>query len=232
MLVMINATDNPWMVALLLFVQVVMPLLQSNAADNEGASLALNVAILFLVGLSLMTFWKAARFCRVLYQLRGRHPEMGWVAFFREAYTQVAAAAAQREANNQNRAAQEDARSDTFNRTLRTIQVMPTEEYKTPEELKEVTIAELKQRLERRDVDLAGCVERQELVDLLVKYRGGPSNNDTCCICCEEYETGDVLRLLRKCKHEFHLECLDKWAFTSVNSQRAPSCPLCNQGLE
>ncbi|GMF52560.1 unnamed protein product [Phytophthora fragariaefolia] len=157
---------------------------------------------------------------------------MGWLAFFREAYTQVSAAAAQHENNNQNRAAQEEARSETFNRTLRTIQVMPTEEFRTPEELKDAAITELKQRLERRDVDFAGCVERQELVDLLVKYRGGPSNNDTCCICCEEYQSGDVLRLLRKCKHEFHLECLDKWAFTSVSSQRAPSCPLCNQGLE
>ncbi|CAH0486493.1 unnamed protein product [Peronospora farinosa] len=226
MFVMINATDNPWMVALLLFVQVVMPLLQSNAADNEGASLALNVAILFLLGLSLLTFWKATRFCRVLYQLRGQHPEMGWVAFFREAYTQVAAVAAQRDAHNPNRGTQENMRSETFNRTLRTIQVMPTEEFKTPEELKEASIADLKQRLERRDVDFTGCVERQELVELLVKYRGGPSNNDTCCICCDEYETGDVLRLLRKCKHEFHLECLDKWAFTSVNLQRVPSCPL------
>jgi len=110
--------------------------------------------------------------------------------------------------------------------------VMPTEEFKSPDELQEASIAELKQRLARRDVDFAGCVERRELVELLVKYRGGPSNNDTCCICCEEYQTGDVLRLLRKCKHEFHLECLDKWAFTSVNSPRAPSCPLCNQGLE
>ncbi|CEG44683.1 ubiquitin-protein ligase e3 [Plasmopara halstedii] len=231
MFVMINATDNPWMVALLLFVQVVMPLLQSNAADNEGASLALNVAILFLLGLSLMTFWKAACFCHVLHRLRGRHPEMGWMAFFREAYAQVSAVA-QRETNNQNRAAQEEMRSETFNRTLSTIQKMPMEEFKTPEQLVKISIAELKQRLERRDVDFGGCVERQDLVDLLVKYRGGPSNNDTCCICCEAYETGDVLRLLCKCKHEFHLECLDKWAYTSVNSQRTPSCPLCNQSLE
>ncbi|KAI9906722.1 hypothetical protein PsorP6_003831 [Peronosclerospora sorghi] len=232
MFVMINATDNPWMVALLLFVQVVIPLLQSNAADNEGASLALNVAILFLVGLSLLTFWKAVRFCRTLYQLRDMHPEMGWVAFIREAYAQLLAAAAQHEANNQNRTAQASTRSESFNRTLRTIQMMPTEEFKTPEELKETNIAELKQRLERRNVNFSGCVERQELVELLVKYRGGPFNNDTCCICCEEYQRGDVLRLLRKCKHEFHLECLDKWAFTSVNSQRTPSCPLCNQDFE
>ncbi|TDH64926.1 uncharacterized protein CCR75_006829 [Bremia lactucae] len=230
MFVMINATDNPWMVALLLFVQVVMPLLQSNAAENEGASLALNVALLFLLGLSLMTFWKAARFCRVLQQLRGLHPEMSWMACFREAYTQVSAEA--HRGTNFNRTAHNESRSETFNRTLRTIQVMPTEQFKTPEELKEASISELKQRLERRNVDFAGCVERLDLVELLIKFRGGPANNDTCCICCEEYETGDVLRLLRKCKHEFHLECLDKWAFTSVNSQRAPFCPLCNQGLD
>uniref|UniRef100_A0AAV1VL45 RING-type domain-containing protein n=1 Tax=Peronospora matthiolae TaxID=2874970 RepID=A0AAV1VL45_9STRA len=232
MFVLINVTDNPWIVALLLFVQVVMPLLQSSAADHEGASLALNVAVLFLLGLSFLTFWKVARFCCVLHQLRGRHPEMGWLAFFREAYTRVAEVAQQREANDYNRAMQEDVRSETFNRTLRTVQAMPTEEFKTPEELAKASIADLKQRLGRRDVDFTGCVERRELVELLVKYRGGPSNNDTCCICCDEYQTGDVLRLLRKCKHEFHLECLDKWAFTSVNSQRAPSCPLCNQRLE
>ena len=72
MFVLINVTDNPWIVALLLFVQVVMPLLQSSAADNEGVSLALNVAVLFLLGLSFLTFWKVARFCCKLYQLRGR----------------------------------------------------------------------------------------------------------------------------------------------------------------
>ncbi|CAI5741334.1 unnamed protein product [Hyaloperonospora brassicae] len=232
MFVLINVTDNPWLVALLLFVQVVMPLLQSNAADNEGVSLALNVALLFLLALSCLTFWKVAQFCRVLYQLRGQHSEMGWPAFFREAYARAAHVAQQREAHLYNRATQEDVRSESFNRTLRTVQAMPTEEFKTPEELAKASIADLKQRLARRDVDVTGCVERQELVKLLVEFRGGPSNNDTCCICCDEYQTGDVLRLLRKCKHEFHLECLDKWAFTSANSQRAPSCPLCTQRLE
>lgn len=157
---------------------------------------------------------------------------MGWWAFFREAYRQVAAVAAQREAGVNTRQAQDAASSDNFNRIMRVIQVMPTEEFKSPAELQDASIHELKDRLQRRDVTFAGCVERAELVELLVRFRGGPSNNDTCCICCEEYASGDVLRLLRKCKHEFHLECLDKWAFTSVNSQRSPSCPLCNQALE
>lgn len=156
---------------------------------------------------------------------------MGWRDFFREAYRQVAAAAAQRNGNaNANRAG--GTSSDSFNRITRVIQVMPTEEFKTPAELKDVSIHELKERLARREVDFSGCVERAELVELLVRFRGGPSNNDTCCICCDEYQSGDVLRLLRKCKHEFHLECLDKWAFTSVSSQRSPCCPLCNQALE
>lgn len=160
---------------------------------------------------------------------------MGWAAFFREAYRQVAAAAAQRDAGAGNRAQAATgttSSADRFNRITRVIQVMPTEEFKAPAELQSAGIHELKERLRRREVDFSGCVERAELVELLVRFRGGPANNDTCCICCEEYQSGDALRLLRKCKHEFHLECLDKWAFTSVGSDRAPSCPLCNQALE
>lgn len=130
-------------------------------------------------------------------------------------------------------AQQDAARSaERLNKIMRTIQVMPMEEYRTTADLKDATIAELRERLQRRDVDTSGCVERRELVDLLVEFRGGPSNNDTCCICCEEYQAGDLMRLLRKCKHEFHLECLDKWAFTSASLDRVPSCPLCNQQLE
>lgn len=70
MFVVVNGSDNPWMVALLLLVQVVIPLLQSNAG-TEGSP-AVNIALLFLVGLSLLTMVKVYRFCRVLYQLRGR----------------------------------------------------------------------------------------------------------------------------------------------------------------
>lgn len=115
---------------------------------------------------------------------------------------------------------------------MRTIQSMPMEEFKSPDDLRKTSIHDLKERLKRREVNYSSCVERNELVSLLASFRGGPSNNDTCAICCEEYITGDILRLLRRCKHEFHLECLDKWAFTSVNADRKPACPLCNQSLD
>lgn len=234
MFVMINASDNPWMIALLLFVQVIVPILQSSAGSDEDDSQATNVLVLFLLGLALLSLWKLTRFFRIVREMRGLYPHLGWLAFFKEAYAQ---AQAQATADAAARAAQENANGDAtnsenFNKVMRIIQVMPTEEFKTPTELQDATIGELKERLKRRDVAYAGCVERKELVDLLVEFRGGPSNNDTCCICCDEYQSGDVMRLLRKCKHEFHLECLDKWAFSSVNLQRLPSCPLCNQALE
>lgn len=47
-----------------------------------------------------------------------------------------------------------------------------------------------------------------------------------CCICCEDYEHEDVLRSL-SCKHSFHVECIDLWAF----STEKPSCPLCKEIL-
>uniref|UniRef100_K3WQ42 RING-type domain-containing protein n=1 Tax=Globisporangium ultimum (strain ATCC 200006 / CBS 805.95 / DAOM BR144) TaxID=431595 RepID=K3WQ42_GLOUD len=241
MFVMVNAgTDNPWLIALLLFVQVVVPILQSSAGSDDDDSQATNLLALFILGLALLSGWKLARFSRILRDMRGLYPHLSWLAFFKEAYArsqaQAAAAAeaarAARETANGGGTGGDATSSENFNKVMRMIQVMPTEEFKTPTELQHATICELKERLKRRDVAYAGCVERNELVDLLVEFRGGPSNNDTCCICCEEYQSGDVMRLLRKCKHEFHLECLDKWAFSSVNLQRLPSCPLCNQALE
>lgn len=235
MFVMINATDNPWMIALLLFVQVVVPLLQSSAGTEDENSQAANLLVLCVLGLALFTMWRLARFFRALYDLRGQRVQLGgWRALVREARARAQAQAAADAAAAQAReAASADTTStDNFNKITRMIQVMPMEEYWTPAELQDASIGELKERLKRRDVAFAQCVERHELVELLVDFRGGPSNNDTCCICCEEYQSGDLMRLLRKCKHEFHLECLDKWAFSSVNLQRLPSCPLCNQALE
>lgn len=239
MFVMVNASDNPWMIALLLFVQVVVPLLQSSAGSEEESSQAANLLVLFSLGLALFSVWKFARFFRVLYDMRAlREPLGGWLPLIKEAYARAqvlaAADAAARTAAVQARetANADPTNSENFNKVMRMIQVMPMEEYRTPAELLGASINELKERLKRRDVASSQCVERRELVDLLVDFRGGPSNNDTCCICCEEYQSGDLMRLLRKCKHEFHLECLDKWAFSSVNGQRLPSCPLCNQALE
>ncbi|KAI3997729.1 hypothetical protein MKX01_011804 [Papaver californicum] len=46
-----------------------------------------------------------------------------------------------------------------------------------------------------------------------------------CAVCIGEYEDEDVLRLLPKCRHVFHSECIDKW-FDSHST-----CPVCRSDL-
>ena len=48
------------------------------------------------------------------------------------------------------------------------------------------------------------------------------SQDQGCCICLENYEEGDSLRVLN-CKHHFHKQCLDTWLL------RNNSCPLCRE---
>jgi hypothetical protein len=229
MFVMISSGDNPRMVFLIILVQMLVPLLQSGSSDSI---IALSLPLVLLFGIIILKLYP---FFKNLYARRDQLQEAdgAWeyiVETFR--HTQVEAQQnAQRQQAEANAARNSD--PDKMNEVLKIIQKMPMEEYMTGEDLKKnATIHELKERLKRREVKSNGCVEREELVDLLIKYRGGPSANNSCCICCEDYQAGDIMRLLPKCKHEFHLECLDKWAYTSANQHRNPSCPLCNQQLE
>ncbi|KAF5772569.1 putative transcription factor C2H2 family [Helianthus annuus] len=47
-----------------------------------------------------------------------------------------------------------------------------------------------------------------------------------CAICLYEFEDDNVLRLLTKCYHVFHQECIDLW----LESHK--TCPFCRRGLE
>lgn len=42
-----------------------------------------------------------------------------------------------------------------------------------------------------------------------------------CSICLSRFEDVEILRLLPKCKHGFHIDCLDQWL------EKHSSCPLC-----
>ncbi|KAK2999769.1 hypothetical protein RJ639_024258 [Escallonia herrerae] len=42
-----------------------------------------------------------------------------------------------------------------------------------------------------------------------------------CVICLSKFEDSEILRLLPKCRHAFHLNCIDKWL------ESHSSCPLC-----
>ncbi|CAI8586869.1 unnamed protein product [Vicia faba] len=46
--------------------------------------------------------------------------------------------------------------------------------------------------------------------------------NESCCsICFQDFENGELVRILPKCCHIYHLECIDKWLV------QQGSCPIC-----
>lgn len=49
----------------------------------------------------------------------------------------------------------------------------------------------------------------------------GWRNGLECSICLSKFEDVEILRLLPKCKHAFHINCVDQWL------ERHSGCPLC-----
>ncbi|KMZ55906.1 E3 ubiquitin-protein ligase, ATL family [Zostera marina] len=47
-----------------------------------------------------------------------------------------------------------------------------------------------------------------------------------CSVCLSVFDESEFLRLLPKCKHAFHTECIDKWL------ENNSSCPLCRYKVE
>ncbi|KAM7264511.1 hypothetical protein ACFE04_002194 [Oxalis oulophora] len=46
--------------------------------------------------------------------------------------------------------------------------------------------------------------------------------DESCPICLEEYLLGDAVRVLPRCNHMFHKECVDQWL-----TDRSSNCPIC-----
>jgi E3 ubiquitin-protein ligase RNF38/44 len=119
--------------------------------------------------------------------------------------------------------------STRLDEVLSTIRKLPVCEFHTRPDLLQKSVGELKQLLKERGVGADArnkCLQKSELIDMLFPAGGG-SSHEQCSICLDEYDTGDVLRVL-PCVHRYHLECLDKWALTSTDYSKEPSCPLCN----
>ncbi|KAJ0980632.1 hypothetical protein J5N97_008887 [Dioscorea zingiberensis] len=54
-----------------------------------------------------------------------------------------------------------------------------------------------------------------------------PSDAPTdCSVCLMEIQEGEKVRVLPKCHHEFHTECIDMWFFSHA------TCPLCRAAVE
>ncbi|KAF0890315.1 hypothetical protein E2562_002726 [Oryza meyeriana var. granulata] len=59
------------------------------------------------------------------------------------------------------------------------------------------------------------------------RYRAGAGllGAVDCSVCLGEFQDGDLLRLLPKCGHVFHVPCIDTWLRAHVN------CPLCRSDV-
>jgi len=144
---------------------------------------------------------------------------------------------------------------NTLSEIINIVASMPMEEYVPDAEdsYDKCSISQLKKMLEVRKKcnasigNNASCsrsstcnappldcfVERRELVEAVRQCR---TSNDSCIICFEEYDAGDPIRVLPQCGHEFHVECVDQWAYTYASSDtnrrnQSPSCPLCKVAL-
>lgn len=47
-----------------------------------------------------------------------------------------------------------------------------------------------------------------------------------CSICLGEYQEKEVLRIMPKCSHNFHLSCIDEWL------RKQSTCPVCRITLQ
>jgi hypothetical protein len=61
-----------------------------------------------------------------------------------------------------------------------------------------------------------------------VTYKGRPEGtadeDDVCVVCCEQYQAGDVLKLL-PCVHKYHKACITAWLL------RQDRCPICQRSV-
>lgn len=105
---------------------------------------------------------------------------------------------------------------------------LPTDTVPSAEQLAAEPVPALRARLSRAGVSADGCLERSELLARL--REAGGSSGETCSICLEDYEPGDVLRVL-PCKHRLHIECCDRWLLSSTDYSRPAACPVCNSAL-
>jgi E3 ubiquitin-protein ligase ATL6/9/15/31/42/55 len=54
----------------------------------------------------------------------------------------------------------------------------------------------------------------------------GARHGMECSVCLARFDDADLLRLLPRCRHAFHLACVDRWL------QSSATCPLCRSNVD
>lgn len=64
-----------------------------------------------------------------------------------------------------------------------------------------------------------------------IKYdKSQHSHLDSCAICYTEYADGNDIKLIPKCNHAFHQECIESWILKARN--RKVLCPVCRIDIQ
>ncbi|XP_019180585.1 PREDICTED: RING-H2 finger protein ATL16-like [Ipomoea nil] len=58
----------------------------------------------------------------------------------------------------------------------------------------------------------------------VLQYKKG-SDSRECCVCLNEFQEGEKVRVIPNCGHPFHIDCIDVWL------QNNPNCPLCRNPI-
>eukprot|EP00884_Botryococcus_braunii_P006848 jgi/Botrbrau1/16164/Bobra.0272s0002.1 len=116
-----------------------------------------------------------------------------------------------------------------FDQVVQAIQRLPLEVYMTKEDLQGLPLRALKAKLIERGLARQGELLDKETAIANILAAGG-SSSGTCSICCEDYQSEDVLRVLR-CNHRFHVACVDQWFLSSSTTSMHVACPFCNTPL-
>ncbi|KAL3825180.1 hypothetical protein ACJIZ3_021209 [Penstemon smallii] len=88
------------------------------------------------------------------------------------------------------------------------------------------TSNQIQDGLLRSRLDQPMGVEK-EVIESLPYFRfsslKGSREGLECSVCIAKFEDIEILRLLPKCKHAFHIDCIDQWL------EKHSTCPLCRQ---
>jgi E3 ubiquitin-protein ligase ATL6/9/15/31/42/55 len=76
-----------------------------------------------------------------------------------------------------------------------------------------------------RGLDLATLESLPTMAYADVKAHKAGKGALECAVCLSEFEDDDILRLLTKCSHAFHADCVDAWLASHV------TCPVCRANL-
>lgn len=86
----------------------------------------------------------------------------------------------------------------------------------------------LKRACTQRGVDTTALFEKSEFQAALERVAA----DDACLVCLEDFVSTDRITLLL-CGHEFHRECVHKWAASQFEgTNEMPRCPVCRGGIK